>query len=318
MLFDPHFLLETPGLIAATCAIILLAKPLSALIIVLILGYPPKVALCVSVALAQIGEFSFILATLGKTLGVLPDADYNALVAAAMVSISLNPLIYRMIDPAHAWAARHPWLWRRLTAAVPATSAQGSIATSDHDPALSSRHRAIVVGYGPVGRTLTQLLRDNDIEPTIIDMNLQTVHSLRSSGLQAVYGDATRTETLKRAEVDRAGSIILSSSGMRAAEEVIRLARELNPKIRVLARTASLHERASLRKAGADLAFSGEGEVALAMTESVMRALGATNDQIERERDRVRADLFGEAVPGELEAVPGELMEPQLEPGENT
>jgi CPA2 family monovalent cation:H+ antiporter-2 len=150
------------------------------------------------------------------------------------------------------------------------------------------------VGYGPVGRTLTHLLRDNDIEPTIIEMNLQTVQSLRSAGLQAVYGDASHTETLKSAGVDRAGSLILSTSGIRAAAEVIRRSRELNPKIRVLARTAYLRERASLRKAGADLAFSGEGEVALAMTESVMRALGATNDQIDRQRDRVRADLFGE------------------------
>jgi CPA2 family monovalent cation:H+ antiporter-2 len=126
-------------------------------------------------------------------------------------------------------------------------------------------------------------------------MNLQTVQSLRSAGLRAVYGDASHTETLKSAGMDRAGTLILSASGIRAPEEVIRRARELNPKIRVLARTANLRGSASLRKAGADLAFSGEGEVALAMTESVMRALGATPEQIERERDRVRADLLGEA-----------------------
>jgi CPA2 family monovalent cation:H+ antiporter-2 len=251
----------------------------------------------VSVALAQIGEFSFILATLGKKLGLVPEAASNALVAAAMVSISLNPLIYRMIEPVERWASRRPWVWRWLTAGVRATSAQGSMGASDNDPTLSIRHRAIVVGYGPVGRTLTHLLRDNDIEPMIIEMNLQTVQSLRSAGVQAVYGDATHTETLKSAGVDRAGSLILSSSGMRAAEEVIRLARELNPKIRVLARTAYLRERASLTKAGADIAFSGEGEVALAMTEYVLQSFGATPEQIERERDRVRAHLFDETEP---------------------
>jgi CPA2 family monovalent cation:H+ antiporter-2 len=300
MLFDPRSLLEAPGLIAATFAIIVLAKPLSALGIVLMLGYPPKVALAVAISLAQIGEFSFILAAVGKNLGVLPEAAPNALVAAAIVSISLNPLFYRKIDILEAMAARSRWLRRWLIASADAPTESGSLASAAYDSTRSPRHRAVVVGYGPVGRTLTRLFRDNDIEPTIVEMNLETVQKLRAQGVPAVYGDASHRETLKSAGVDRAGSLILSAASLRAAEEVIRLARELNPKIRVLARTAYLQDRAALRRAGADCAFSGEGEVALAMIESVLRDLGAIAEQIDRERDRVRADLFAEAETTEL------------------
>lgn len=295
MLFDPRSLLATPGLVAATLAIIVVAKPLAALGIALVLGYPPKVGLAVAAALAQIGEFSFILAALGKNLGLLPDAATNALVAAAIVSIAFNPVLYRFVDPSTAWAARRPWLWRRLNAWTRAPAAALAL-PSERDPIRSSRHRAIVVGHGPVGQTLTRLLRENDIEPTIIETNLETVRKLRDGGVPAVYGDASHAETLKTAGIDRAGSFILSASSIPGAEGIIRLARQLNPKIRVLVRTPYLRERPVLRQAGADRVFTGEGEVALAMTESLLRDLGATPEQIDRERERVRADLFGQPL----------------------
>jgi CPA2 family monovalent cation:H+ antiporter-2 len=295
MLFDPLSLPEAPWLAAATLAIVIMAKPLAALGIVLLLGYPLQVALAVAVALAQVGEFSFILAALGKSLGILPDAAINALVAAALVSISLNPLLYRLVDPLAGWAARLSRLWRWFNArAVP-----GVAAPTGHDAALSARHRAVVVGYGPVGRTLTRLLRENEIEPTVVEMNLKTVHQLQAEGIPAFYGDASHAETLQRAGVGRAGSLILSASGMRGVEEIIRLARELNPRIRILVRSAYLQERPALRQAGADQVFTGEGEVALAMTESVLRELGATPEQIDRERERVHADLFGGPLPSQ-------------------
>jgi CPA2 family monovalent cation:H+ antiporter-2 len=165
------------------------------------------------------------------------------------------------------------------------------------------------VGYGPVGRTLARLLRDNEIEPTIIEMNLDTVSRLRAAGREAVYGDAGHRETLKAAGLGRAASLILSASGLRNAEEIIRLARELNPGVRVLVRCAYLREMPALRKAGADGVFSGEGEVALAMTESVLRELGAVHEQIDRERERVRADLFtGLASSGDVEPPAGQSM----------
>jgi CPA2 family monovalent cation:H+ antiporter-2 len=127
-------------------------------------------------------------------------------------------------------------------------------------------------------------------------MNLETIHRLRADGMTAVYGDAHHPETLKHAGITQAGTLFLSASGLIGAKEIVRMARDLNPEIRVLARSAYLRERTELRQAGADEVYAGEGEVALAMTESLLRKLGATPDQIDKERDRVRADLFGDPL----------------------
>jgi CPA2 family monovalent cation:H+ antiporter-2 len=153
-------------------------------------------------------------------------------------------------------------------------------------------HRAVVVGYGPSGRTLTRLLGDNGISATVVELNMETVRQLRQEGVDAVYGDAAQVDTLKAAGVASAGSLILSAADMRGSEEAIRNARDLNPSIRVLARTPHLRGGAALRKAGADEVFSGEGEVALALTEALLRQLGATAEQIDRERARAHDELF--------------------------
>ncbi|MBP3955849.1 cation:proton antiporter [Gemmata sp. G18] len=291
MLFDPRYLIDAPLVVLATLAVVMIGKPLAAVGIVLLLGYPVRIAIAVSVALGQIGEFSFILAALGTSLKVLPGEATSALVAAAIVSISVNPLLYRAVGPIEAWAAARPRLWGMLNARRRGLEGTNPVLPEEADP----RYRAVVIGYGPVGRTLARLLKENGIVPTIIEMNLETVRRLRADGVAAVYGDAARHDTLKEAGLDRAGSLILSASGLKGAEEVVRLARELNPDVRVLARSAYLRERADLRKAGADEVFAGEGEVALAMTESVLRELGAAPEQIDRERERVRTDLFGDA-----------------------
>ena len=115
---------------------------------------------------------------------------------------------------------------------------------------------------------------------------------MRSEGIQAVYGDASHADTLKEAGVVDAAVLILSSSSVRAGRELVREARQLNPRLRVLARTAYLREQSELRAAGADEVFAGEGEVALSITEHILRELGATSEQIERESERIRDELF--------------------------
>jgi CPA2 family monovalent cation:H+ antiporter-2 len=284
MLLNPASLVETPGLVAATLGIVLIGKSLVALAIVWLWGYSLKVSLAVAVALAQIGEFSFIVGLLGNQLGILPEGASNTLVAVSIGSITLNPLLYRLVDPV---AAR---LGRRSGG-----RAEG------HPPAERARrapgHRAVVVGYGPVGRTVTRLLRENDIEPTIVELNLETVRRLRDEGLRAIYGDAGHRDTLRDAGVADAGSLILSASGLSNGEAVIHLARELNPDIRVLARSSYVRELPALRQAGAE-AFSGEGEVALALTVALLEGLGATPEQIDRERERVHAELLADGAAG--------------------
>ena len=304
MLFDPTSLLESPVIVMLTLIIVLVGKPLAAVCITLFLGYPVRVAFAVSLALAQIGEFSFILAAVGKQLGIFDEHAMNTLVATAIVSISLNPLLYQLVSPLESWARRRPRLWALLNARVPNVdleSPQADVMDRRDDP----RHRAVVAGYGPVGRTVCRLLRENGIEPSIIEMNLETVRCLRQDGVNAVYGDASHHDTLESAGVARAATLILSVAGVPGAEEVIRQARELNPQIRILIRTNYLREAPALLDAGASQVFAGEGEVALSMAVAMLNQLGATPDQIDRERARVQADLFCRPItdPGTPEAV---------------
>ena len=287
MLFNWRSLVEAPWLVIATLGIILIGKPLAALVIVVLMRYPLRVALGVSIVLAQIGEFSFILATLGRQLKILPDNAADILVAAAILTITFNPLTYRLVAPSERWIERYlpalsRWQHGRMEA---------KLVKNKHKTA-SPEHRAVVIGYGPVGQTITRLLRENEIEPTIIEMNVETVQRLRTENIRAIYGDAMRVETLVEADIAHASALILSSSSIKGGHELVAQAHKMNPKLRVLARTAYLSELSELREAGVDAVFAGEGEVAMAMTEYMLRNFGATAEQIDRERERVRNSLF--------------------------
>ena len=165
----------------------------------MLIGYPLSTALTVGTALGQIGEFSFIVAALGKDLGVLPPAAMNTMVAVSIVSIVVNPLLFRALPFVQRWLATLPMLARLPSAEAPADAGE-----AEHQgTAFASRaaHRAVVVGYGPTGRTLTRLLAANGLEPCAIEMNIETVRALRKEGICAVYGDATLTQTLEAAGV---------------------------------------------------------------------------------------------------------------------
>jgi CPA2 family monovalent cation:H+ antiporter-2 len=284
ILFHPRHLIESSGMVAATLGVILLGKPLAAIAIILLLKYPLRMAVPVAITTAQIGEFSFILATTGKNLGFFDDRVTKTLIPAAIISITLNPILYRLISPIERF------LQRFIKTPLPADI--GIDKPGADGPSDPGRYRAVLVGYGPVGRTLARLLRENRIEPVVVELNIDTVRQLSSKGIRAIYGDATHRETLERAGLEDAVVLVLSSESMHGSGETIRLAREMNPKILIFARSNYLKESRELRQAGADVVFSGEGEVALSMTESLLRQLGATAEQIDRERARIRSDLF--------------------------
>ncbi|HET7237949.1 MAG TPA: cation:proton antiporter, partial [Terrimicrobiaceae bacterium] len=280
MLFDPTKVADGWPLILATLGIVIIGKPLAALVVVLLFRRPLRSALSIAVALAQIGEFSFILAALGTDLKILPTEATNALVVASVLSITLNPLLYKCIEPAVRW-------FERLGIAV-----EQKAVVEDEMPEIDdAAHRVVVVGYGPVGRTLSRILKDNGIQAVVVETNLKTVQDLRTQGESAVYGDASLREVLHHAGTENADGLIIAASGA-PADAIVRAARELNPKIRVLTRSTYLKEVAKLQEAGATMVFSSEGEIALAMTAFLMRQLGATDEQVDRERDRVRAELF--------------------------
>jgi K+:H+ antiporter len=280
MLFDPTKIAEGWPLMLATLVIVLVGKPAAALIVVLLFGRPLSSAFSIAVALAQIGEFSFILASLASSLNILPPEATNALVATSVVSITLNPLLYKCIEPTLRW------LETKGVSMEPKT-----LPTEEMPEIDEAAHLVIVVGYGPVGRTLARILKDNGIQVVIVETNLQVVQALRAKEELAVYGDASLREILRHADIEKADGLIIAASNA-PADNIIKAARDLNPEIRVLTRSTYLRELQKLRDAGADAVFSSEGEVALAMTAFLMRQLGATDEQIDRERDRVHAELF--------------------------
>jgi monovalent cation:H+ antiporter-2, CPA2 family len=289
MLLNPARLITEWPMTLVVTLVILLGKSITAALVIRLFNYPFFIVSTVAIARAQIGEFSFILANVGKDYGVLPESALNVLVAAAIISITLNPILYRLNVAFVRWVARHPQISRWLN---PTFIREGEMSDTVED-----EHTAVVVGFGPVGRTLTQLLEKNDIRPIIIEMNLDTVRELRALGLRVVYGDAAARETLVAARVDRANALIMTSSSLAHSDEVIRIARELNPAINIIARANYIKELKSLLKAGAERVVTAESEVALAMTEYLLRELGATVEQVDRERDRVRQELDEASFP---------------------
>jgi CPA2 family monovalent cation:H+ antiporter-2 len=286
MLFDPGALMASPRLLLATLAIVLLGKPIAAFVIVTLLRYGSQIGIGVAVALAQIGEFSLILATVGDQLNILPGGATNLIIAASIVSLTLNPVLYRSIGWLDAALARSPGVWRIFN---PKTA---SLDPAGDDADTASTYRALVVGYGPIGQTVARLLRDGGIEPVIVEINLETTRRVRNEGHRVVYGDATHPEVLEAAGIRTAVALVVSGPTSEQGAEITRLARNMNPNIRVLARSYYLRETAIMRDAGVDEVFSGEGEVALAMTEYILGVLGATPEQMDRERQRVREEVF--------------------------
>ena len=284
MLLNPLDLLSAPWLVLGALGVVVIAKPLVAAVVLTVMRYPIHTVLTVPAALAQIGEFSFILAAVARDLRVLPEVGLNIVVAVSIASILLNPLAAKAIRPAEASLARWRLFRKRGIAETLVEHGQAS--------SLQPDDRAVVVGYGPTGRTVARLLRENGIQPTVIELNMDTVRALRQDGQSAVYGDARDPNTLVAAGIRHASTLIISGADT-GARETIRSARELNPDQHIFVRGAYLRDVPTLREAGAEHVFSGEGEVALAMTEAVLRRLGATPDQIDRERQRLHGELFG-------------------------
>lgn len=293
MLFDPSFILSDPVLLFAGLGIVLIGKPLAAIIIVAIIGYPIRTAMTVAVGLAQIGEFSFILATLAKQHGLMEDKGHSLLVACAIVSITLNPLIFKLIPRMEAQLAKVPPLWKFLNRK---SQKRGSQMNEQATAVLNSADTpvAVVVGYGPVGRTVDTILRSNGIETVVMDMNMDTVQQLTREGRAAIYGDAYNIEVMEPA-MTRATHLIITLPHSTNRGPVIVAAKLINPDIKVFVRARHLREREELEQVGADEACYEEVEAAVALGRLVLFDRGADEETIRTESMRIRQSFFTSA-----------------------
>lgn len=291
MLFDPRFLLAEPWLVLGALAIILIGKPLAALAIVVGLGYSARTALTVAVGLAQIGEFSFILAELARRLGVLPSAGYSVLVAAALLSITLNPMLFRLLAPTEAWLKRRRRLWAWLNRRA---EAKGEAISRDVETQIRQAAEpvsAIVIGYGPAGRTVTRILREFGIRPVVVDLNADTIAGLRAQGHHAIYGDAASEEILTAAGIEKARYLLITPPDILATMPVIVAARTLNANIRIMVRARFLADRTMLEEVGASAACFDEAEAAVALAENLLREVGAPPQRIDEEANKIRDEF---------------------------
>ncbi len=278
MKFDPGAVAECWPLALATLLVVMIGKPLAAYLVVRCLRKPVHLALNVAVALAQVGEFSFILAGMVINLKILPPEANQAIILAGVISISLNPILYRRITPVVKWLEKRGIGCKKH-------EADNSVL-----PIQDEARRVVLVGFGPTGRILKNILNENGIDVIIIEMNINTVQTIREQGGKIVYGDAKQREVLRHAGVEYAESLILSSS-IPNANEIVEVAVELNPRIQVMIHTKYMRDVDVLKEAGATQVFSSEQEVALSMAEYFLREGGADDETIVTERLRIRAEL---------------------------
>jgi len=297
MLFEPAFLLREPLLLLAALAVVLVGKPLAALGVVALLGYSTRTALVVALGLAQVGEFSFILGDLARQNGLLSDTGFSLLVACALVSISLNPILFASLDGLEGWLRQRPVLWRLLNAAgsrrYAAANAETSAAVARVNVPL-----AVVVGYGPVGRAVDEALRQAGTRTVVIDLNMDTVAQLNSRGRQAIFGDASHAGILAQAGLAHATHLVVTLPHSVNRTPMIAAARQLNPACRILVRARYLRERAELELVGTDAVCYEEVEAAVALTSLVLRDLGADAARIAQHAEGVRQEAMRPS-PGE-------------------
>jgi len=267
MVVDPRIVVQQPLGVAAALGIAVLAKALVTFVIVVLGRYPLTAALTVAVGLAQVGEFSFILAGLGRSLGLLSRDAQSLILAAAIVSIAINSLLLDAASPFARWLrGRH-----RLVALLERSGLDAADARSAGTIAALRGH-VVIVGFGRVGSTIGEALGREGVPFVVVERSRELVESMRARGMHALYGDASRPGILEHAHLEHASLLAIAAPGAFQTREVLDRARRLNPNVDTVVRTHSEAEQRYLEQAGVGLAVMGERELALGMARYALSA----------------------------------------------
>jgi CPA2 family monovalent cation:H+ antiporter-2 len=262
MLFDPSIVIREPWLVLATMLIIVVGKSLAALAIVMAFGHPLSTALTISVSLAQIGEFSFILATLGTSLELLPATGRDLILGGAILSILVNPLLFSLLD------RLKPWLQQREGKGKDNGLAIG--AEIETPPWPSLQDHTVLVGFGRVGHLVAASLAERNLPFIVIEDQADVVKALRADGIPALYGNAAAPGMMEEASIVSARWLLVAIPDPLEGGQIIEHARRLNPNIEVIARAHSISEVTHLEKHGATHTIMGEREIAKGMSAWVL------------------------------------------------
>ncbi|HET9452834.1 MAG TPA: YbaL family putative K(+) efflux transporter [Gemmatimonadaceae bacterium] len=283
MLLDPTVLVREPARVITVVAIVVVAKAIITFGLALLLRRRIRSALLVSASLAQIGEFSFILAGLGISLNLFPEQGRDLILAAALVSITVNPLLMRAVNGLDQWFQQRP----RLTDALE----RADVAAHDlpvRDTMTRLENHVVLVGFGRVGRRIGSALGHEGIPYVVVDRDRVAVESLRKRGIAAVFGDAARPGILDHVHLDSARLLIVASPDTYQARRVTEIARRTNPDLEIAARTHSETAQAYLENHGVNRTFMGERELALSMAHYALMFMGRTDDQADDVIDHMR------------------------------
>ncbi|MBC8090138.1 MAG: cation:proton antiporter [Phycisphaerae bacterium] len=297
MLLDPSVFLTAPGRVAAAVGVILLGNAVVSAVLMVLLRHPLGASLRLGASLGQIGEFSFILAGLGVSIGVLDEAGRSLILAAAFATIVLNPAVFFAMSRMADWLTRYPKVVDRLER----QKAPRMIATDLY--AAQVVGHAIIVGYGRVGRTIGDALTRVGRPFIAIEQDRRTVEAMRTLGVATIYGDATRPGMLDHANPQLASLLVIASPDPYHARHVIELARKKNPGIDIVVRTHSDKEQELFEALGVSKALMGERELAFGMAHHSLRSLGYEEDRADfviaglRGGDRMHTREFSSLMP---------------------
>lgn len=286
MLLDLGFLVERPLLVLAAAGIVLVVKITTTTASILVLGYPMRIAAATGLVLAQIGEFSFVLERAGRAAGLSPgglgEAGAQTFIAATVLLMLLTPLQMAFAHRFGAFASRGPLA--RLGDNELGETTTDEVDLEDH---------VVVVGFGPAGRRLVQVLQDRGIPFVVIEMNPDTVNALHKEGVEAIYGDASRPAILESAHTGEAKLCVVVINDPAIAPRIIQQARFLNPTLQIIARTRYLSDIEKLQRVGADIVVPEEMETTVRIFSHVLGAYMIPAEEIDRQVRLLRAHDYG-------------------------
>ncbi|WP_407306385.1 cation:proton antiporter [Acinetobacter sp.] len=274
MLFDPRILIEQPLHVLAVVGIIMIGKTIAAMALVLFFRYPINTALTVGASLAQIGEFSFILATLGLSLNLLSIEGQNLILAGALISITLNSFVFSAIEPVQNWIRERSHLARLLERSGDPLSMLPDEVSQEY-----LRDQVVIIGHGEVGRRITKELMAQDIKVVIAEENREIVESLRQKGIAAVSGHATEAGVLIQAHIQHARLLVLSPMDILDIHKIVDIAKTLNPQIQVLISAESKEEAEVIRRDGIGEVYFAKEEMAKNMTNHILNQIQIAHHQ---------------------------------------
>jgi CPA2 family monovalent cation:H+ antiporter-2 len=276
MLLDPEVLLANPLAVITVVALIVAGKAATKFAIVAVAGYPPRVALTVAAGLAQIGEFSFIIGTMGLALGLLPEEGFQLIVAGSLISIAINPFLFRAVSPLEARLHGNQALQRIMDRRA------GELGRLEPATTAALGMHAIVCGYGRVGRLIGPALERRGFRYVVITMQRDEVDRLRAKGVTAIFGDAANPEVLELAGAETARLVVVAVPDPNETRLIVERARHLQPNVDLIVRTHSDTEAAHLHTLSPKLqAVHGERELAVQMTRYALRRFGVSATEAE-------------------------------------